>query len=198
MTKNRLYVAGIGASAGGHQALKDFFSNIPEGSGIAFCVVTHLLRGHQSILDIIISRFTNMRVRRMKGNDIVQPDTVYVMPENMKAYIRNGCLHLKRRADDELVNRTVDEFLISLAEDQKENAIGIIFSGMGDDGALGVQHIHELGGIVLVQDPQSTAFKSMPENAIKQDHPDQILSPALLAKTIVEEIARKNVEIPGE
>lgn len=164
-------------------------------SGIAFCVVTHLHRDHPSTLDLIISRFTSMKVKRMKGADVVQPNVVYVMPEGVIAQLRDGCIFLKKRRDDELINRTVDEFFFSLAEDRKEHSIGIVFSGMGSDGAEGVKRIHEAGGIVLVQEPSSTAFRSMPENAIRSDHPDQILPPALLARTIMAEIARKETEI---
>jgi chemotaxis response regulator CheB len=187
------YIAGIGASAGGHQALQEFFSNLPARPGIAFCVITHLLRGYQSVLDKILLKYTDLKVQRMNGGDLIQPDTVYVMPEGVKAYLRNGCIFLKERADRDVVNKTVDEFLFSLAEDQKERSIGIIFSGMGDDGARGVKLIHEMGGIVLVQDPASTSFKSMPESAIRRDHPEQILPPAMLAKAILKEIALRKV-----
>src|SRR5688500_15633790 len=145
------YIAGIGASAGGHQALKDFFANIPSKPGISFCVITHLLRGHHSVLDQILSRYTTLPVQRMKGSDLILPNRVYVMPEGVKAYIKNGCVHIQEREPDEIVNRTVDEFLTSLALDQKEKAIGIIFSGMGEDGGNGVKMIHDFGGIVLVQ-----------------------------------------------
>jgi two-component system CheB/CheR fusion protein len=185
------FIAGIGASAGGHDALKQFFDNLPPNPGVAFCVITHLIRDHKSILDKIISRHTDLKVVRMKGADVVKPNHIYVMPENAKAYIKNGSVYLRERTATEVINKTVDEFLYSLAEDQKERAIAIIFSGMGDDGSRGVDVIHEFGGIVLVQDPQSTAFKSMPEHAIKRDDPDQILPPALLARTLMDQIRVK-------
>ena len=131
----------------------------------------------------------------MKGSDLIKPNRIYVMPEGVKAYVRDRYIYLKPRQQHEVINKTVDEFFISLAEDQRDRAIGIIFSGMGEDGTRGVQAIHEKGGIVLIQDPDSTPFKSMPENAILRDHPDQVLSPALLAKTILQEISRKKFEL---
>jgi two-component system, chemotaxis family, protein-glutamate methylesterase/glutaminase len=195
MINDNFYIAGIGASAGGHQSLKEFFGSVPANSGISFCIITHLTRDHHSILDKILSRYTDMPVKRMCDSDLLEPNTVYVMPEGVKAYIKYGRVHLRERMPDEVINRTVDEFFYSLAEDQREKAIGIIFSGMGDDGARGVKLIHELGGIVLVQEPTSTPFKSMPENAIRWDHPDEILPPALLAKTVISQIRLKNIEV---
>ncbi len=195
MAIRNFFVAGIGASAGGQEALKEFFSNLPLRPNIAFCVITHLLREHESVLDRILSKFTNLKVKRMKGMDIVEPSVVYVMPAGVKAYIKEGCIILKERPGEERINKTVDEFFYSLAEDQRERAIGIVFSGMGDDGARGVQLIHEFGGTVLVQEPHSTAFKSMPENAIKRDHPDQILPPAMLARNLMTYVSQKNVEL---
>lgn len=194
MTEKSFYIAGIGASANGLEAIKEFFLNIPPEPGVAFCVITHLLRGHRSILDRIISNCTSMKVRRMKNIDIIEPNTVYVMPEGAKAYVKDRCIYLKARGEDEIVNRTVDEFLFSLAENCKEHAIGIIFSGMGSDGAEGVKRIHDRSGIVLVQDPQTTAYRSMPENAIRRDDPDQILPPAMLAQSLLAVIASKELE----
>jgi two-component system, chemotaxis family, protein-glutamate methylesterase/glutaminase len=195
MGKQSFYVAGLGASAGGHQALKEFFQHIPNDPGIAFCVVTHLLRAHNSILDKILSRYTSLKVCRMQHLQPVKPNHVYVMPEGVKAYIHEGFLVLRPRHIDEKVNKTVDEFFYSLAEDQGNKAIGIVFSGMGDDGADGAQVIHDHGGTVLVQEPDSTPFKSMPESVIKRDHPEKILSPSMLAKNLVAHIAQKAIAV---
>jgi two-component system, chemotaxis family, protein-glutamate methylesterase/glutaminase len=195
MEKSEFYVVGLGASAGGYQALKEFFCNIPDNPNIAFVVVTHLLRGHKSILDKILSKFTSLKVVRMKGLDIVRPNTVYVLPEDQKVYMRNGALILKPRNENEIVNKTIDEFFHTLAEDQKEKAVAIILSGMGTDGSSGVESIHEFGGLVLVQEPYSTQFKSMPNAIINRDHPDQVLPPKELARNLIEIIeAKKNAD----
>jgi two-component system, chemotaxis family, protein-glutamate methylesterase/glutaminase len=185
MKINDFFVAGIGASAGGVQALSEFFQNIPEKCGIAFCVITHLHRDHESVLDRIISKQTWMTVRRMKGVDIIQPDVIYVLPENVTASVRNGAIHLKPRPDDEIMNKAIDVFFHSLGEEFKDHAIGIVMSGMGSDGSSGIESIHQFGGTVMVQEPRSTAFSSMPDNVIRRDHPDRILPPAMLARNLI-------------
>jgi chemotaxis response regulator CheB len=195
MQKGSFYIAGLGASAGGQAALEEFFEQMPPDTGVAFVVVTHLLRGHRSILDKILQRSSALPVQRMKGYDIVQPDRVYVLPEDAKVYIKNGCLILKPRGEEENGNKTIDLFFHSLAEDQREKAIGIVFSGMGTDGSKGVQTIHEFGGKVFVQEPHSTLFSSMPDAAIRRDSPDKILKPACLADYLVEAVKADKVSI---
>lgn len=184
MNYKSFYIAGIGASAGGHDALEEFFRNIVHTAPVAYVVITHLLRDHTSVLDKIISRFSDLPVHRMKGFDLVLPGNIYVMPENVKVFIRQGALILKPRGEDEVINKNIDLFFHSLAEDQKEKAIGIVFSGLGTDGAEGVKTIHEFGGKVLVQEPHSSVFRSMPDAAIKRDSPDQILRPSELARYV--------------
>jgi len=189
------YVVAIGASAGGHDALKQFFSHIPSDTGMAFVVVTHLLRTHESILPRILSRFTTMPVVKMKGVDLLKPNTVFVLPENARAGVKNGMLMLKPRQEDEIINKIIDEFFHSLAEDQGEKSIAIVFSGMGTDGSEGIQSIHEYGGIVLVQEPHSTAFKSMPDAAIQRDHPDKVLPPAKMAENLLRIVEEKKSKV---
>jgi chemotaxis response regulator CheB len=186
MSNTNFYIAGLGASAGGQEALREFFENFQDSKDISFVVVTHLLRDHKSILDKILSGYTKMEVRRIRNAEVVEPGIIYVMPENAKVFICNGTLVLKPRESDEIINGTIDIFFNSLAEDQKEKSIGIVFSGMGSDGAEGVKKIHEYGGTVLVQEPRSTHFKSMPDSAIKRDHPNEILPPAQLARNLFE------------
>ncbi len=100
--------------------------------------------------------------------------------------IRKGQLLLRDRAPEEVISRAVDILFHSLAEDQKEKAVGIVLSGMGSDGASGAQAIHQQGGIVLVQEPYSTPYRGMPRAVIDQDHPDLILPPAQLAQALLE------------
>ena len=196
MNNNKeFYVVGIGASAGGHDALKEFFSHIPPDTGMAFVVVTHLLRTHRSILPRILSRFTSMPVLRMKGVDALKPNTVFVLPENARVDVKNGILILKARSEDVVINKTIDEFFRALAEDQREKAVAIVFSGMGTDGSGGVQTIHDHGGIVLVQEHDSTEFDSMPDAAIRGDHPDEILPPAQLAESLLRIVEEKRLKV---
>lgn len=191
MKGDNFYIAGIGASAGGHQALREFFQHLPEVTGVAFVVITHLLRGHVSILDQIVSKYTNMKVHRMEGTDTLRPDRVYVMPENVIAEIANGTLVLRPRPADQIVNKSIDIFFHSLAEECREKAIAIIFAGMGSDGLKGARSIHKHGGTVLVQDPTSTPFKSMPDSIINHDNPDVILPPAEMASRLLSVLVEK-------
>jgi two-component system, chemotaxis family, protein-glutamate methylesterase/glutaminase len=191
MKRNGFYIVGLGASAGGHQSLSEFFQHLPEEPGAAFVVVTHLLRDHFSILDRIISKHTRMTVVRMNGADIIRPNHVYVMPENVKVHVKNGTLFLTPREADEVLNKAIDLFFQSLGKDQRDKAIGIVFSGMGSDGFEGVQTIHQHGGMVLVQDPRSTDFKGMPETIINRDNPDVVLPPADLASELISLIHEK-------
>ena len=110
------------------------------------------------------------------------------MPGHLKARIRNGELFIIDRAESEQINKSVDYFLMSLAEDKKSKAICVILSGMGTDGAVGVKEIDKNGGIVLVQDPSSTPYDAMPFAAIHSDHPDGIMTPANLGKKLVQMI----------
>jgi two-component system, chemotaxis family, protein-glutamate methylesterase/glutaminase len=181
---HQFYVVGIGASAGGHRALQEFFSTIPANTGAAFVVVTHLLRGHQSMLPRILTKYTAMPVKRIASTEIVRRNLVYVMPEGVKLVIRNSELILEQRPADEAINNSIDVFFESLARERKENAIGVILSGMGSDGAAGALALHEHGGTVLVQDPSSTQFPSMPWSAIMKDHPEEVLTPAQLGKYV--------------
>jgi chemotaxis response regulator CheB len=191
MSNRNFYIAGLGASSGGQEALIEFFENFQDSKEISFVVVTHLLRDHKSILDQILSRYTKMEVRRIRNSEVVEPGIIYVMPENAKVFIRNGTLILKPRESDEIINKTVDIFFNSLAEDQQEKSIGIVFSGMGSDGAKGVNSIHKYGGIVFVQEPRSTVFRGMPDSAIKRDHPNEILPPAQLARNLLDFLETK-------
>jgi two-component system, chemotaxis family, protein-glutamate methylesterase/glutaminase len=197
MNHANLYVVGLGASAGGLDALKSFFLHLPPSPGMAFVVVTHLLRDHKSVLSKILSEFTNLQVQRMKGIDILQPDVVYVLPENAKVLVKNGTLALTPRGREEVLNNTIDLFFESLAAEFKEHAVAIVFSGMGTDGMEGVKTIHEFGGTVLVQDPESTTFKSMPQAAIKNNHPEGVLPPEELARQLTTIIRDKEIR-PGK
>lgn len=184
MEMQDFYLVGLGASAGGHQSLREFFENMPDQPGMSF-VVTHLRRDHISILDQIISRYTRMAVVRMKGGDVIRVNHVYVMLENAQAEVKDGILVLKPRGVGDRLHKPIDIFFHSLARDRREKAVGIVFSGMGSDGFEGVQAIHENGGTVLVQDPRSTEFSSMPETIVKRDNPDVILPPAQLARELM-------------
>ncbi len=185
MQNSNFYIVGIGASAGGYEALWEFFSHLPPDPGAAFVVIQHLSREYKSIADKLLAKHTSLPVYKAEHNQAVEVNTIYVIPENKVITIKNRRLHLEQRSPYERINFTVDIFFHSLAADAQEKAIGIVLSGLGSDGAKGVQSIHKYRGHVMVQEPNSTIFSSMPKMAIHADSPDFILSPAKLAQALV-------------
>lgn len=183
--KNDHIIVAIGASAGGLQALNEFFNAMPPQDDIAFVVLCHLHRDHRSNLDVLLSRETEMPVIRIDKRMPASPGNIYVLPENKYLGIQNGELVLIER-DAGLINKAVDIFFTSLAKDAGSNAVGIVLSGMGTDGVKGATAIEKNGGFVMVQDPASTRFNGMPMSVIRFDHPDVIDTPNILAKFIAE------------
>ena len=169
------YIVGIGASAGGESSLYDFFENVPHPINAGFVVVRHLKRDFQSQMKFLLSRHTQLPVYTIRNGEKIKANSIYLMPENTTATIRDGYLLLKERDNNTDINFAIDEFFTSLAEDAGAKAVGIILSGMGTDGTNGANAIEEQGGIVMVQDPKSTKLESMPESVIANDFPDYIL-----------------------
>ncbi|HEX9151323.1 MAG TPA: chemotaxis protein CheB, partial [Flavobacterium sp.] len=159
-------VIGIGASAGGLEALELFFKNMPNNSGMAFVVIQHLDPTHVGIMPELLQRMTQMKVLQATDALKVKPNHIYVIPPNKSLSLLNGKLHLFHPVESRGMRLPVDIFFRSLALDRMEKSIGIILSGMGSDGSLGIKAIKEKNGIVLVQEPASAKFDSMPRNAI--------------------------------
>jgi two-component system CheB/CheR fusion protein len=159
-------IIGIGASAGGLEALQYFLSHVPQHSGMAFVVVQHLDPTRKGIMPELLQRVTGMKVMQVKDRTLVQPNCVYVIPPNKDMSILHGVLHLLEPASPRGLRLPIDFFLRSLAQDQQEHSIGVILSGMGSDGTLGLRAIKEKAGVVLVQDPATAKFDGMPRSAI--------------------------------
>jgi two-component system CheB/CheR fusion protein len=159
-------IVGIGASAGGLEALELFLSRVPKNSGMAFVIVQHLDPTRQGIMPELLQRTTGMKVIQVKDRTKVQPDCVYVIPPNRDMSILHGFLHLLEPVTPRGLRLPIDIFLRSLAQDQQEHSIGVILSGMGSDGTLGLRAIKEKAGVVLVQDPATAKFNGMPRSAI--------------------------------
>jgi two-component system CheB/CheR fusion protein len=170
-------IIGIGASAGGLEALELFFKNTPSNCGMAFVVIQHLDPTHVGIMPELLQRMTQMEVLQATDALKVKPNSVYVIPPNKSLSILSGKLHLFDPVESRGLRLPVDFFLRSLALDRMEKSIGIILSGMGADGSLGLKAIKEKNGIVLVQEPASAKFDSMPRNAIEAVVVD-IIAPA--------------------
>jgi len=159
-------IIGLGASAGGLEALELFLRNVPERCGMAFVIVQHLDPTHKDLMAELLQRATSMKVTQVKDRTRVQPDCVYVIPPNKDMSILHGVLHLLDPVAPRGLRLPVDFFFRSLAEDSEERSIGVILSGMGTDGTLGLKAIKGKAGVVFVQDPASAKFDGMPRSAI--------------------------------
>src|SRR5271165_2358606 len=159
-------IVGIGASAGGLEALEHFLARVPKQSGLAFVIVQHLDPTRKGIMPELLQRATGMKVIQVADRTLIQPNCVYVIPPNKDMSILHGILHLLEPASPRGLRLPIDFFLRSLAQDQQEHSIGVILSGMGSDGTLGLRSIKEKGGVVLVQDPATAKFAGMPRSAI--------------------------------
>jgi chemotaxis methyl-accepting protein methylase len=159
-------IVGIGASAGGLEALEQFLAHVPKQSGMAFVIVQHLDPTHKGIMAELLQRATTMRVVQIKDRTPVRPDCAYVIPPNKDLSILHGVLHLLTPSAPRGLRLPIDFFLRSLAQDQQEHAVGVILSGMGSDGTLGARAVKEQAGVVMVQDPATAKFESMPRSVI--------------------------------
>lgn len=184
-TPEKLRIVGIGASAGGLEALELFLRNVPNNSGMAYIVVQHLDPTQKGMLPELLQRISTIPVFQVADRMRVKPDTVYVIPPNKTMSIFKGVLHLFDPVEARGLRLPVDFFLRSLADDQKDYAVGIILSGMGSDGSIGVRAIKENNGIVLAQEPETARFDSMPRNAIDSGLIDIIAPPDKLPGELI-------------
>ena len=175
--KIKLPIIGIGASAGGLEALEDFFSHVPASPDIAFVVVQHLDPTHKGIMPELLQRATLMKVTQAGNRMKVNPNCVYVIPPNKDLSILQGSLFLLDPTAPRGLRLPIDFFMRSLAADQRERAVGVILSGMGSDGTLGMRAIKENAGLTLVQLPESAKYDSMPRSVINAGLAD-ITAPA--------------------
>lgn len=170
-------IVGIGASAGGLEALEQFLGSVPEKSGMAYVVIQHLDPTQRGMLPELLQRVSKMKVFQVKERMAVKPDCVYVIPPNSTLSILKGILHLSEPIEVRGMRLPIDYFFRSLANDRQERAVGVILSGMGSDGSIGLRAIKENNGIVMVQEPGLAKFDSMPRNAIDSVTAD-IVAPA--------------------
>jgi two-component system CheB/CheR fusion protein len=175
---------GIGASAGGLEALNEFFSNLGSDTGLAYAVVQHLAPSHESMLSEILSRATSMKVRQAGQGQRVEPDHVYVIPPARDMTIAEGVLRLAPRPPGGRQFFPIDQFFRSLAEECRTRAIGVVFSGTASDGMQGLKAIKSAGGITFAQDERSAKFPEMPRSAVASGAVDFVLPPAGIAQEI--------------
>lgn len=179
-------IVGIGASAGGLEALEQFLSNVPENSGLGYVIIQHLDPTQKGMLPELLQRKSKMEVFQGADEMIVEPNCVYVIPPNKSMFILNGKLHLSEPLETRGMRLPIDFFLHSLADDQQEYGVGIILSGMCSDGTSGLREIKQKCGIVLVQSPETAKFDSMPLSAIDAMDIDIVASPSELPNKLLE------------
>ncbi|SMP51144.1 chemotaxis protein CheB [Anoxynatronum buryatiense] len=180
-SENQFPIVGIGASAGGLAAFEAFFSGIPADKqpDMAFVLVQHLAPDHKSLLADLIRRLTDMHMKVYEVEDgmVVLPNCVYIIPPNYNLSLSQGALQLEKPTAPRGQRLPIDFFFRSLAQDQHERAICIVLSGTGSDGTLGVRAVKEEGGMVMVQDPDSSDYDGMPRSVIATNLADYTLSP---------------------
>ncbi len=177
-------IVGIGASSGGLDALKKFFASVTQHQGVAFVVVQHLMPDHESLLPDILTKHTKLKVVPLENGQVAQAGHVYVAPPGQDVSIHSGEFHVAPSAESRGWRHPIDYFFRSLAQDQRQNAVGMILSGNGSDGTLGIREIKECGGMVMVQHPHEASHDSMPLNAMETGQADYVQPVAQLAKSL--------------
>jgi len=196
-------IVALGSSAGGLEALERFFAGVPERSGAAFVVVQHLDPSREALLVELLQRSTPLKVVQVSDRMPVKPECIYVIPPNKDLSILHGVLHLLEPIGARGMRLPIDFFFRSLAADRGAQGIGVILSGMGSDGTLGIAAIKEALGLVLVQDPASAKFDSMPRNAVQTGLADIVAPAGELATRILEWLRdvpshKQSIQLSGE
>lgn len=184
--KVQLPIIAIGSSAGGLEALNAFFKAMPVDSDFAFVVISHLDPDRTSMLPELIQHKTAMPVIQVIDNQKIEVNSIYVIPPNKEMGILNGILHTFDMPLPHGLNRPIDSFFRSLAQDQGNNAIAMVLSGTGTDGSLGLRDIKGEAGIIIAQDPQSAKYDGMPRNAIATGLVDYVLAPEKMPEKLMQ------------
>lgn len=170
-------IIGMGGSAGSFDAFEKFFLHMPVNSGMAFVIIMHLSPSNKVDIASILQKFTSIPVNEVVDGQEVLPNHIYVIPPDRDMGIHNGHLLLFNASRDKGAHMSIDYFFQSLAEDQSNHAVGIVFSGMGTDGETGIRMIKEKLGMSMVQDPETAEYNSMPNTALKTHLVDYVLAP---------------------
>ncbi|MFK7899032.1 MAG: chemotaxis protein CheB [Myxococcota bacterium] len=188
---------GIGASAGGLEALSEFFENVPEDTGMAFVVVQHLAADQKSHMADLLGRRTSLPVSFATDGMELSPNQVIVMPSSKHLDIQEGRIRLLRReqSGDYRDNLPIDTFFHSLAQDRPHRCVAVVLSGTGSDGTRGIRSVKEAGGLVIVQDWESAKFDGMPRSATSTGLADVILQPAEIPQYLVSYAQRAPTDV---
>jgi two-component system CheB/CheR fusion protein len=185
-TNTPSYIVGIGASAGGLQAIESFFDNMPSDSGMAFVVVQHLSPDFKSLMDELLARHTEMVIHKVTDRLTVEPNSIYLIPPEQNMALSHGKLLLTEQDSHRGLNLPIDIFFKSLAMDAGERAVCVVLSGTGSDGSRGLVEVNEAGGLVIAQSAESAGFDGMPRAAISTGKSHLICSPDQMPTKILE------------
>jgi two-component system, chemotaxis family, CheB/CheR fusion protein len=191
MRKKDFFVVAIGTSSGGLNVLKNILRRLPEHNNAAFIIIQHLHPNFKSSTEELLAGYTKMQVYRACENEVVKTGCVYVLPENKTMTIRNGRLSLIARDREDIINRAITIFFESMGPDLKERAIGIVLTGDGTDGTAGSASIHDHGGVIMVQRPDTAEFESMPQSMVTHGLSNFTLPVDQLVDTLAELIRPK-------
>lgn len=180
-----LTIVGIGASAGGLEALKQLLIHLPPDAGMGFVYIQHLDPTHQSMIAAILRHSTTMPVYEAGGSARVEANSIYVIPPNHDLRLLDGMLYLEPRSSTHGIHMPIDRFFASLARDRREHAVGVLLSGTGSDGTIGMGIIKSEGGITLAQDEASAMHSGMPHSAIAAGHVDIVATPEGIARQLI-------------
>jgi two-component system CheB/CheR fusion protein len=186
-------VVGVGASAGGVEALQKLCRSLPLSTGAAYVIVVHLAPAHQSQLADILAKSTSMKVLQVAGETEVESGAVYVIPPNHYLILSNGVLRLEPMPQPRPLPQAVDRLFISLAEEQQERAICIVLTGADHDGTVGLKAIKAVGGMTMAQLPETAQHPAMPESAIDTGLVDYVLPIEKMGETLAGYINRSRL-----
>jgi two-component system, chemotaxis family, CheB/CheR fusion protein len=186
ISKDEFPIVGLGASAGGLEAFRAFFSSMPADSGMAFILVQHLDPTHTSNMVELLRRYTSMPVDEAVDGMAAEPNHVYMIPPNRNMTVSNRTLHLKEQSEHPGIAHSIDLFFRSLATDLKNKSIGVILSGTGADGSIGAKAIKAEMGMVMVQDPDSARYDGMPRAAMAAGVADFVLPAEQIAGKLID------------
>jgi two-component system, chemotaxis family, CheB/CheR fusion protein len=191
MRNNPFHIAAIGASAGGLQAIVEFFTHVKEDFTVSYVVILHSSREHKSELRQIISRNTPLDVFEITDGLELQANKIYIAPQSMNVSLRSGIFKLSARESGELVNRTIDHFFKSLSDELGENAIAVVLSGTGKDGSVGFGEIERKNGTTITQSPETAQFDGMPMSTILFRKPKFVVPPKEMGSVIKQILIRR-------
>ncbi|HEX8460329.1 MAG TPA: chemotaxis protein CheB, partial [Segetibacter sp.] len=185
-TKKGDFIVAIGASAGGLEAIHEFFDNLSGDTGLSFVIIQHLSPDYKSLLVELVGKHTQMEVYEAEDDMVIEKNCVYVIPNKKLITINRDRLKLLEKSVVKGPNTAIDSFLYTLAEEKGDRAIAVILSGTGTDGTKGIEKVKQAGGMVMVQDPVTAKFDGMPNSAIHSENVDYILPPELMPAEIYE------------